>query len=314
MKMHNNSRSRSGAACSTTRSSLWWGTGRNCRRVSCSDALHQPLARDEALDALNGVLTSLRKNDLPALRRYLEKRENLASPPFAGSVGGSGLLQQYGYREGGVLMDFTDIFDLTSRRLLPSNLLRRSKVLSIIRYEQGHEQSGHLVRMNVTAKSGEEGIVMWRLSSSNRLISCVGSNEAGEKCTTVVHPRHSPDAVLDAYMRAMKEKNYVGAHEFCAWSPGLYDGLDSTSLGGRYDPAYRDALAGFFSDTQTAAPYHVLARGGEWLLADGVLLDQSRMVREVVVRVGPGEWAHWGVELAIGRNGCWVVDGIRYLD
>jgi hypothetical protein len=38
------------------------------------------------------------------------------------------------------------------------------------------------------------------------------------------------------------------------------------------------------------------------------------MVREVVLRVGPGEWKTWGIELAIGNNGCWVVDAIRYLN
>ncbi len=155
---------------------------------------------------------------------------------------------------------------------------------------------------------------MWRLSATNRVVSCVGSNDKGVNCTTVVHPRHSPDAVLDAYMRAMTEGNFFGAQEFCAWNPGLYDGLDLTSLGGRYDPAYRQALAGFFTDTTRTVPYYTLASSDEWLLVDGVLLDQARMVREVVVRVGPGEWGHWGVELAIGGNGCWVVDGMRYFD
>jgi hypothetical protein len=312
-----------GMGCCTTRSCIL-GTqnfGRVTRRpgrrstwVSCSDALHRSSGRDKALQALNSVLTSLRKNDLPALQRLLESGEDAAAASSADRGKGSGLLQRYGYREGGVLAEFSDVFDLSSRRLLPSNLLRRSQVLSTIRYQQGHGQSGYLVRMNVTSKSGEEGTVMWRLSATNCVVTCVGSNDSSENGITVVHPRHSPDAVLNAYMRAMTEKNFVGAQEFCAWNPGLYDGLDLSSLGGRCDPAYRDALDGFFSNTMSAAPYHTLANSDEWLLADGVLLDQNRMVREVVVRVGPGAWAHWGVELAIGGNGCWAVDGIRFLE
>mmetsp|Transcript_4595 Transcript_4595/g.13027 ORF Transcript_4595/g.13027 Transcript_4595/m.13027 type:complete len:322 (+) Transcript_4595:768-1733(+) len=291
------------------RQTVFSRAGRQPAWVSCSGALHRSSGQDQALQALNDVMTCLRKNDLAALRRWLEPREDVAAAYSTGGGKGSGLLQQYGYQEGGVLMDFKDTFDLTSRRLLPSNLLRRSRVLSTI---QG--QSGYLVRMSVTAKSGEEGSVMWRLSSANRVVSCVGSDETDENCTTVVHPRHSPDAVLHAYMREMTARNFFGAQEFCAWNPRLYDGLDLTSLGGRYNPAYRESLAGFFADTTRAVPYHTLANSDEWLVTDGMLLHQARMVREVVLRVGPGEWKTWGIELAIGNNGCWVVDAIRYLN
>ena len=88
--------------------------------------------------------------------------------------------------------------------------------------QKGYDQQndGYFVRMHVTAKSGEQGTVLWALSGSNRVVSCVESKEdGGEQCTTV-HPRHSPDAVLAGYMAAMQGKNFVSSQGFCAWNPG----------------------------------------------------------------------------------------------
>ena len=274
----------------------------------------------EALAALNDVVTVLRKRDLGTLRELVAPRTSEATA--AGAVkkpSPSGRLQRAGYREGGVLVDFADVFDLGTRRMLPGNLLRRSQVLSAMRQPGG----GYLVRQKITAKSGEEGTVLWEISASNRLVSCTeevsgasessgASGASSDSCVAdASHPRNGPDAILSTYMTAMRRSDFIGAQEFTAWNHALYDGLDLHDIqGGRFAPAYRTRTEAFFAVENagdTSAPYFSIPHCEEWIFADGVLVDQQRTVREVVVRAGRGgrgrsEWVHWAFELCICRS------------
>ena len=268
----------------------------------------------EALAALNDVVTVLRKRDLGTLRELVAPRTSEATA--AGAVkksSPSGRLQRAGYREGGVLVDFVDVFDLGTRRMLPGNLLRRSQVLSAMRQPGG----GYLVRQKITAKSGEEGTVLWEISASNRLVACTeevvgASGASSDSCVAdASHPRNGPDAILSTYMTAMRRSDFVGAQEFAAWNHALYDGLELQGIqGGRFAPAYMTRIKAFFAVANagdTPAPYYSIPHCEEWILADGVLVDQQRMAREVVVRVGRGgrgrsEWIHWAFELCICRS------------
>ena len=276
--------------------------------------------REDALQALNDVVTVLRKKDLVALRR-------MVAPSAAVSSAGrpkSSRLGRVGYREGGVLVDFTDVFDLGSRRLLPSNLLRRSQVLSVMerpsRAGDGNDFS-HLIRQKVTAKSGEEGILLWELSASKKLVSCVETSRIEEASyLRHSHPRNSPDVVLASYLALIQRNDFVGSQEFTGFQ-SVYEGLDLSGLG-RFDGEYRTRLEAFFSRdasdvsaSKGGVPYSALARCDEWVFAEGVLLDQHHMVREVVVRVGDGDWAHWAFELSlsVSNNGCWVITAVRHL-
>jgi hypothetical protein len=286
------------------RCTLFGGMQRTCRSAPVP-LRARAVPREHALDALNEVVTMLRKNDLVSLRGVVSPVSERSSDRLKPA---SRLRELY--EEGGTLVEFRDVFDLGSRRLLPSNLLRRSRVLSAFPSHEG----GYMVRMSVTSKSGEEGTVLWTLDGDGKLVSCTecqGESADGGACTTV-HPRHGPDSVLEGYRIAMGNKAYLSAQEFCYGS--VYAGVElprgeATS---RFDPAYRKALEEIFEGPN--ASFSSIASGDEWVLGDGVLLEQTRMVRAVLIRVAPGTWCHWAFSLSVSpMNGCWMIDCVRPL-
>jgi hypothetical protein len=108
-------------------------------------------AATDAEAVVEQALVYLRKNEFESLESLLD-------------LTGHGLLDDYtssrlGLTDGGVLSRYAAYFDVGSRRLLPSNLLRRSRVTGALRFTKDIFH----VRMAVTSKSGEEGVILWRL-------------------------------------------------------------------------------------------------------------------------------------------------------
>lgn len=97
------------------------------------------------------ALVYLRKNDFESLESLLDLTDHRLLDSYTSS--------RLGLTDGGVLSRYATYFDAGSRRLLPSNLLRRSRVTGALRFTKDIFH----VRMTVTSKSGEEGVILWRL-------------------------------------------------------------------------------------------------------------------------------------------------------
>lgn len=105
----------------------------------------------EPEDVVQHCLTLFRKEDVASLAPFL--------PPGAGESEGRHSVGGADVREQGSLAPLGGVLDVGARRVLPGNLLRRSQVLSSLRLGAGDV----LLRTAVTASTGEEAVLRWRL-------------------------------------------------------------------------------------------------------------------------------------------------------
>jgi len=189
--------------------------------------------------------------------------------------------------------------DVSARRVLPGNLLRRSRVLSAIR----PNSLTYHTRVSVTGCAGEEVVLFWRLGKGEHgawhvesvaldAEWCRGA-AAGPSGVSLPHPRLPPEAVVIAQLRALRDGDAAAAEAFvlrCAGQPGLF-----SAGAGR---AIAAALAG---------------SGIRAELGRGALPSQRRHLQEVVIsrEDSTGEGALklvWG--LSVQADGCWMVESI----
>jgi len=152
------------------------------------------------------ALVYLRKNDFESLESLLDPDCALLSREYRSS--------RLGLTDGGVLSRYATCFDAGSRRLLPSNLLRRSRITGAL---QCTKELFH-VRMAVTSKSGEEGVILSQLrrilqsegsrgyhpdpGKSNRWVIRHVGREASEELPHTPHPRYRfVTRLLDSYIK-----------------------------------------------------------------------------------------------------------------
>eukprot|EP00887_Chlorella_sp_A99_P003174 scaffold9.g3174.t1 len=124
---------------------------------------------NDPADVVQHALTMFRRGDTGVLRPYLPEsywpaageEEEGGNAPGAPGAGLPELLLRVGGRtvaERGPLASLAGLLDTGARRVLPGNLLRRSAVLSTLRAGDAFQQ-----RTAVTACSGEEAVLEWRL-------------------------------------------------------------------------------------------------------------------------------------------------------
>mmetsp|Transcript_6873 Transcript_6873/g.13666 ORF Transcript_6873/g.13666 Transcript_6873/m.13666 type:complete len:314 (-) Transcript_6873:186-1127(-) len=213
--------------------------------------------------------------------------------------------------DGGLLVSLKSVFDVGSRRLLPFNLLRRSQVLSVLSLDRDTCQ----VRTKISSKYGEEGIVVWNVERDGNTwrIVRVSREDTGECLPTTLHPVHSPESVIRAYLDWMKKKDYVQAHQLCEGIPFasmMMGPVQSHAVALSFlEPEQRALLDSFFDEHES---YRCIVDHKEYVFGDAVLIDEQCMVQEVVVRDREGTWWHAAFELSIKQHhGCWSIDDIR---
>lgn len=118
---------------------------------SWSSPPQQPGTAVDGEAVVEQAMVYLRKNDVESLESLLDLDSTILLDSYTSF--------RLGLTDGGVLSRYAAYFDAGSRRLLPSNLLRRCRVTSAL----GCTKDVFHVRMAVTSKSGEEGVVLWRL-------------------------------------------------------------------------------------------------------------------------------------------------------
>ena len=218
-------------------------------------------------------------------------------------------------------VDVSSVFDVGSRRLLPSNLLRRSLVLSVLPVSNDSYQ----IRMNISSKSGEQGVLVWRVGNVSEekgwLIERVWREQEHdqENVPVTLHPRYSPESIIRAYIDSMGRRDYIHAHGFCHGVP--YDELLDVLDGLGYqkermlnsflfctDPVAREALEEFLmSESFGCIIYHK-----EFVFGHASLVDQRHMVQEVVLKDDrDGDWKHVMFHISIQHHGCWAIHSIE---
>ena len=253
------------------------------------------------VDVVQEAVVCLRSSDVQAVESLVQFEHGSVSPSGRIHLG----------EDGGILVSLKSVFDVGSRRLLPFNLLRRSQVLSVLSLNTDACQ----IRTKISSKYGEEGILVWnvvRHGNTWRIVNV--SREEMDGCLpTTLHPVHSPESIVRAYLDYMKKKEYVQAHQLCEGVPFASMMLES----GQWDagalsflkPEKRALLDSFFEEHE---PYACIIDQRECVLGDSVLIDERCMVQEVVIRDKDGAWWHAAFELSIKQHhGCWSIDDVR---
>lgn len=260
------------------------------------------------------VLTLLRKNNVRAVSKVLAKSQSKTAIISS---------RDAVYRDNSVLSDHCDVFDVGSRRVLPSNLLRRSQVLSVLPMPGIDSHICH-VRTKVCSKSGEEGVILWKMISGEDVkdwrISSARLEDVFDDVPSTLHPRYSPESIIRAYLLAMKKQEYVQAQYFCHGI--VFDGLlEELSARGSYsgndmmlfmEPTFRECMEALVS----RASHCRLVDHGEWIWGEGLLSDQQHMIQEVVIKgKNPrSDWQHWLFHIGIhDQHGCWTINEVKQL-
>eukprot|EP00890_Picochlorum_soloecismus_P001026 jgi/Picsp_1/1924/NSC_05390-R1_hypothetical protein COCSUDRAFT_61816 [Coccomyxa subellipsoidea C-169] len=285
---------------------------------SWSSPPQQPGTAVDGEAVVEQAMVYLRKNDVESLESLLDLDSTILLDSYTSF--------RLGLTDGGVLSRYAAYFDAGSRRLLPSNLLRRCRVTSAL----GCTKDVFHVRMAVTSKSGEEGVVLWRLGrpSEESHLKNPGKNntwaiqhvsrEETEKVAETgplpqtPHPRVSPEAVLRAHLGALIRGDVMQACMFCAEeaypsSPsGGEPGRESRNQGYLH-PRRREIVRGFLDLPE----YKSLASHTEVVFGEGLLVDQGHVVQEVVLNAASRGWQGFLFHVQLKQNACWMITKIE---
>lgn len=287
---------------------LWSAVARRqCRHIAYTGFQNNASRADIAVIE---ALTLLRKNNVQAVSEILvtSKTETVTIES-----------QDVVYRDGSVLSDYCNVFDVGARRMLPSNLLRRSQVLSVMPVVG----SGVChVRTKVCSKSGEEGIILWKLQLDDEdngwRISCARLEYGLHDVPKTLHPRYSPESILQAYLAAMKNREYTQAQCFCSGIvlDMLKEELSARGYYSRNEPGmlFIEPISKECMDTVMSHDSHQsIVEHREWVWGRGLLCDQKRMVQEVVIKGKhpSSDWQHWIFHIGIhNHHGSWTIHAV----
>lgn len=259
------------------------------------------------------ALTLLRKNSLDVLPDIL-----LEGKPSDGP-----LIQARDtlYHDQSILAGYCHVFDVGARRLLPSNLLRRSQVLSVLPRPKGCH-----VRTAVCSKSGEEGIILWKLVSKDGIgkwhVSSANLEGLidGIDIPRTLHPRYSPESIIHAYLTAMKKREYTQAQLFC--NGIVFNQLSDDLLANGYSRNESGMLfiepvsKGCLNSLMSLDSHSCIVKHREWVLGKAVLSNPKQMVQEVIIKGEDplSDWEHWIFQIDIhDYHGCWTIHAIDRL-
>lgn len=300
-----------------------------------NDCFRHPVDRFDggrgAVQAVQDALTLLRKNDIDTLYDTLldHQTRHMDDVPEQRKDSIESIKSVHGnvlYVDGSVLARHCDVFDVGARRLLPSNLLRRSQVLSVLPIPAVLDDVMICcVRTKISSTSGEEGIIMWTLVHRDELAGwrVTSANIEGPNALLqendlpgTLHPRYSPESIIQAYLIAIKNGEYVHAQSFCngiVFSE-LQNELQARGyLKNESSMLFLEATSKACFDAITSRyPHRCFLENGECVWGKGLLLDQKHMVQEIaIVGQSSPEWHHWLFHTSIQDHlGCWAIDNI----
>lgn len=206
--------------------------------------------------------------------------------------------------------------DAASRRVLPCHLLRRCRVMSSISLGQGTVQqrvflvaaTGEEANFHVLLRGTEEaqGQGLWRISQMSR-------DAADYPCPLplIPHPRLSPEVVILAQVKALREGDMTTARAFMM--PSDMFGLGET-LSGQLSNflTHQGQIMVSLAALRSGAP---LSGPGLVQLGSGAVTNKGRTwVQEVHLspEQAPGEETTYVWDLCLAPDGSWRVRGVQH--
>lgn len=318
------------SASSRVRGVLCW----NITRIQYHDVFRYGLMRDRAcqtsqcvssgggtngsqtvspFEVVEQVLTALRKGTDDAVADFMHSSHKETVDEWVRYR--SERLQM---EDGGVLSRFAFAFCVGSRRLLPSNLLRRSRVLSALS-PSGNE---YQIRMLVSSKSGEEGVVVWDLRLEGDGQACEQwkvfhvAREQAElqpefEAPVTPHPRVSPESIMMGHIMALMASDFHQANAFCARLPFGEEEKECAESNLMLNPYVFSAMA----CTLREHPYSILTKRSEIVLGEGLLVSQKYMVQELFLKeLGKpkAQWHRFLWHIKLQKHACWMIDKVDF--